>query len=608
MLTANNDGSPTWQAAAAATAFSGTLPVANGGTGAATFAVNNLLLGNGTSGLQAVAPGTTGNILTSDGTTWTSAAAVASGIPYTGATGAVDFGLFDLTVNEITLGKGSGNQSFNIALGVAALSSASQSGNNDIGIGFVALQNNTTGENNTATGTYSLLNNTTGNDNTAAGINSLSNNSSGSNLTALGSGANVASDGLINATAIGAGAQVAASNTIQLGNTGVTNVITSGTLTAGAVTYPNIVPSADGQVLTANTDGSTSWTTASGGGSGIPYTGATGAVDLGAHDLTVNTITVGLGLGAVYSNTAIGMQALFSNTLGGQNTANGYKTLYSNIRGSYNTANGYQALYSNTYGDTNTAVGYHSLFSNTLGGQNTANGFESLSENTTGRKNTASGVSSLSYNTTGNSNTASGFEALSSNLTGSSNAAIGTGSLLNNTNGSLNTAMGDSALVTNTTGRQNTALGYAADVSSAALTNATAIGYGASVAASNTIQLGNTNVTTIGGQVSWTAASDIRLKKNITNTKYGLATVLKLRAVDYNLISNNLPQVGFIAQEVKKLVPEVVTGKEGDLKKGEILGITYANLVPVLARAIQEQQKEIDELKKLVELLLKNNK
>jgi hypothetical protein len=54
---------------------SGTLAVANGGTGAATLTANNVLLGNGTSALQAVAPGTSGNVLTSNGTTWQSASA-----------------------------------------------------------------------------------------------------------------------------------------------------------------------------------------------------------------------------------------------------------------------------------------------------------------------------------------------------------------------------------------------------------------------------------------------------------------------------------------------------------------------------------------------------
>lgn len=53
----------------------GILPAANGGTGNNTNTLNNVLLGNGTGALQAVAPGTSGNVLQSDGTTWTSATA-----------------------------------------------------------------------------------------------------------------------------------------------------------------------------------------------------------------------------------------------------------------------------------------------------------------------------------------------------------------------------------------------------------------------------------------------------------------------------------------------------------------------------------------------------
>jgi len=286
----------------------------------------------------------------------------------------------------------------------------------------------------------------------------------------------------------------------------------------------------------------------------VPYAGATAAVNLGAYDLTVNGLTVGLGAGGITTNTVMGSSALAANSSGTGNTAIGFNAMYANIGGYNNSSFGYQSMQSNRTGAFNTAIGLTSLF----------------------------------YNNSGSYNTVVGYSTLSHNIAGNYLTAIGTG----------------------------------ADVSVDGLTNATAIGNGAVVTASNSVRIGNTAVTTIGGQVSWTAASDIRLKKNIENTRYGLSTVMQLRPVDYNLISNNLRQVGFIAQEVKKLVPEVVTGKEGDIKKGEILGITYANLVPVLTRAIQEQQKQIetqdqkleaqqkqiDELKALVETMLKKNK
>lgn len=62
------------------TGVTGTLPVGNGGTGAATLTANNVLLGNGTSAVQFVAPGSSGNVLTSNGTTWASTALPASNL------------------------------------------------------------------------------------------------------------------------------------------------------------------------------------------------------------------------------------------------------------------------------------------------------------------------------------------------------------------------------------------------------------------------------------------------------------------------------------------------------------------------------------------------
>jgi hypothetical protein len=68
----------------------GVTNVASGGTGASTLTANNVILGNGTSAVQFVAPGTNGNLLTSNGTTWTSAAAPAGGVTsLNGQTGAI---------------------------------------------------------------------------------------------------------------------------------------------------------------------------------------------------------------------------------------------------------------------------------------------------------------------------------------------------------------------------------------------------------------------------------------------------------------------------------------------------------------------------------------
>lgn len=105
---------------------------------------------------------------------------------------------------------------------------------------------------------------------------------------------------------------------------------------------------------------------------------------------------------------------------------------------------------------------------------------------------------------------------------------------------------------------------------------------------------------------TWVNASDARLKDNIKPmNQYGLAQVLQLKPVTYFYKKDETKhqEVGFIAQDVKKVIPEVVTGSEGDLEKGETLGLSYGNLVPVLTKAIQEQQAMIEELKKKIEIL-----
>ena len=95
-----------------------------------------------------------------------------------------------------------------------------------------------------------------------------------------------------------------------------------------------------------------------------------------------------------------------------------------------------------------------------------------------------------------------------------------------------------------------------------------------------------------------TAFSDITLKKNIELIPNALDKVLSLRGITYNRIDieNEPKQSGVIAQEVEKVLPEVVhTDEEG------IKSVAYGNMVGLLIEAIKEQQQQIDELRRKLE-------
>jgi hypothetical protein len=347
--------------------------------------------------------------------------------------------------------------SANTALGTTTLMN-NQNGNGNVAIGSGSMEHGITGNSNSAVGVeslienrgdynsalgvYTLHSNTTGNNNTAIGTSAGYSNLTGNVNTFIGNGTNVSTGNISNATAIGNGAIVMASNTIQLGNSSITDVKTNGTILAAGFKIPNGTSAqylkADGSVATSVT-------------AGVPYSGAIQAVDLGPYDLKVNGITIGVGAKTITSTNTI------------DNTAIGNGVLINNRTGLANTANGFQALQNNTTGSSNTAIGALTLLYNTTGGNNTATGIGAIYNNTIGSNNTATGLSASYRNTTGDNNTSNGFEALQ----------------------------------TNSTGSNNTAFGYRADVASANLTNATAIGNGAIVNASNTIQLGNTSVTSV---------------------------------------------------------------------------------------------------------------
>lgn len=87
--------------------------------------------------------------------------------------------------------------------------------------------------------------------------------------------------------------------------------------------------------------------------------------------------------------------------------------------------------------------------------------------------------------------------------------------------------------------------------------------------------------------------SDERLKKNIDPTNYGLNQILDLKAVEYEYITDPIPvrHVGLLAQNVLENIPEAVD------QRGKFLKVDYNEIVPVLIKAMQEQNRMILELK-----------
>jgi len=100
----------------------------------------------------------------------------------------------------------------------------------------------------------------------------------------------------------------------------------------------------------------------------------------------------------------------------------------------------------------------------------------------------------------------------------------------------------------------------------------------------------------VGGNVSasaYTTRSDYNLKDDIFDLKYGLNDVLKLQPVEYTYKSNGSKQIGFIAQDIGTILPEVVSFEES-------MSVNYQAIIPILTKAIQEQQALIKALEQRI--------
>lgn len=396
------------------------------------------------------------------------------------------------------------------------------------GIGFQALNGNTTGCGNTAGGYEALLDNTSGRYNTAIGMGALLDNSSGSNNIALGyfAGGNIYGNYDID---IGNAGVISDNYTIRIGDVqtqtyiaGVINGNGGGLTNLNAAALTGSVSNVSNLYLPATT-----------ANSGIIYCGTNSLIQAYGN----YSFFAGSGAGNL---TMIGV---------GYNTGSGYQALHNNFSGADNTASGYQALSANTTGNDNTAIGMGALLGNTTGGENIALGSGALSDNMHGNNNTAlgywagylisgnnnicignngtgtdngiirlgtpgthtntfiagtifgngggltnlnlNGISAMSSQhdlsigyqalpaaMSGWDNTACGYQSLSSNILAGQNTAIGSQSLNYNYGGGGNTAVGCQALFVNFDGSRNTACGAEALPQSEGDDNV-AMGYGA---------------------------------------------------------------------------------------------------------------------------------
>jgi hypothetical protein len=100
------------------------------------------------------------------------------------------------------------------------------------------------------------------------------------------------------------------------------------------------------------------------------------------------------------------------------------------------------------------------------------------------------------------------------------------------------------------------------------------------------------------------SSSDIRFKENVTPIQNALFKVQQIRGIEFDWISDKEHHaydghdVGVIAQEVEKVLPEVVTTRESGYK-----AVKYEKMIPLLIEGIKEQQEQIETLKERIEKL-----
>ena len=505
----------------------------------------------------------------------------------------------------------------NINIGVLTGVASTGTGNMFLGIG--SGQNNTIGANNVFTGYQSGNNNTTGTYNSFSGYQSGINNTIGFRNTFAGS-----QSGYLNTT-------------------GINNQFFGWAAGFGITT-------GNGNIAIGGQSGNSLKS-----GSGNIFIGyQAGFNDTVGYNQFIG-FQSGLNNISGTSNNFSGYQSGYNNTVGSRNNFNGYQSGINNISGNDNTFTGNQSGYSNN-GTQNTFTGSLSGYNTTTASQNTFTGYNSGNGNTTGNFNVFTGLNSGNLNTTGSGNSFYGLFSGNANTTGSNNTAFGFSAGPQTANLSNTVSIGNNAQATisNTVvlgnnfnvGIGNNAPNQMLTVGSSSTNNTSptvilmdkstssvagqkpklilwgdttasqAVGLGVSGGQLDYIGApGNSHVfytggiermrinsnTAITGNLTYTGTSsqgsDRRLKRNIVSLNSALGQVMQLLPYTYDKKASiaakeyTIKEIGFIAQDVRKILPQLVTeGTDAD----KTLSVNYIGIIPILTKAIQEQQVQYD--------------
>jgi hypothetical protein len=414
------------------------------------------------------------------------------------------------------------------------------------------------------------------------------------------------SDASISGLTVGKGGGAVSTNTAVGASALATN--STGT-TSVAIGY---------QALTSNTTGT--YNTAVGYQAGYTNTVGTGHASFGYQS---GYLTTGNG------NTLLGNSAGYYVTSGANNTYVG-NNAGSNIAastGSFNTGIGGGALVNNTTASNNTAVGYQAGYTGTTGADNTFVGTKAGYSKTTSNQNTFIGSSAGYYVTTGANNTVIGTyngNQGSLDIRTSSNYIVlsdGDGNPRQYTNSSGFTKWGNN----NNQEPSSTRYSFVSDVSDDVfeVRNTNASFGSAMIVALPTRNTTNGSFKTfsyynIGASAfkfyvidsgaiyststSITSISDQRFKENIQDIDVGLAQVMALKPRRFDWKDgkgeDRKNAVGFIAQEVQDVLPDLVTNFEiSEDDKTKYFGLRSQDLIPTLVKAIQELKAELDTVK-----------